>query len=167
LVAALVMLAVVATGVGLLLPEPPPARARQDGKFRPETDSLPSVAPTTTKSPPTFRVPTTPPILVAPSPDGLAAVDNWGKQWVNHPPGTNAQQWLDRLRPYTTEEFLTVMGSVDPANVPSTAVTGPPSALKSTATSMQVRLPTNAGDVETLVIRTPAGWRVAQYNKVS
>lgn len=167
LVVALVVLAVAATGVGVLLPNPPPARARVDGKFRPETDSVPSVATSTQKSPPTFKVPQGPPAATAPNPEGLAVVDRWGRQWVNHPSGTNAQQWLDGLRPHTTDEFLTVMASVDPANVPSTVVTGPPSAVESTATSMQVRLPTNAGDVEVLVIRTPKGWRVAQYNKVS
>jgi hypothetical protein len=160
---AVALLAVAATAVGLLLPNPSPA-ARVSNGMPTDDQNAPSVSPqTTTASPPSFSVPQAPPAPTPPSPQGLAAVDAWSRQWVNHPPGTTRQQWLDRLRFYTSDEFFARMASVDPANVPS-VITGPLTPLQSTATSMQVRLPTNQGDIQVVVINTPQGWRVSQYN---
>lgn len=167
LVATLVVLAAVGTVVGLLLPEPPVTRTHSqyeptssnDANYYPE--SQPS------KSPPTFQVPQAAPAPASPSPDGLAVVESWGKAWANHPPGTDQQQWLTRLRPFTSDEFITVMASVDPANIASTAVTGAPKPVESTSSSMEVRLPTNAGELQVLVVRTAEGWKVAGYDKVS
>ncbi len=169
LVLAVVVVGVVVTAVGFLFPKPPPTRP-QSADDRPASvgePEVPTSSSTSTKSPPTFSVPQGPPPPAAPNPEGLGVVTNWGKAWVNHPPGTNSQQWVEGLRPYTTEEYITVMASIDPANVPGTAVAGPPTPLSSRASSMDVRLPTNAGDIEVLVVRTPQGWRVAEYNKVA
>ncbi|QUH01160.1 hypothetical protein HUO13_10365 [Saccharopolyspora erythraea] len=165
LVTALVVLGVLVVLIGFLLPEPPPNRYQ--GADRPIAQSERPLPPSTRRpAPPTFSVPQAAPPPTAPDPAGLAVVDAWGRAWVNHPPGTSKQQWLDGLRQYTTDEFLPVMESVEPANVPSTAVTGPPVAVESRRTSMDVRLPTNAGDLNVTVIKTPAGWRVSQYSKV-
>lgn len=49
----------------------------------------------------------------------------WASAWVNHPDGMTSQQWVAGLRPYTTDEFLGVLASVDPSNVPASRVTGP------------------------------------------
>jgi hypothetical protein len=166
LVFAVVLFAVAATVIGLLLPEPPPTPRAEADRYT-EQPPPPSASPQTSHaSPPSFLVPMGAPPAAAPNPDGLAAAEAWGKQWVNHPPGTNKQQWMERLRLYTSDEFITVMDSIDPANVPATAVTGPPRAVESTASSMEVRLPTNAGDVQVRVSSTPHGWRVAGYDKV-
>ena len=170
LITALLVLGVLVITIGFLLPEPPPGRYRnQYGQAgQPSAEQPVSAPPTTRKpAPPTFSVPPNPPPRTAADPAGLAVVEAWGRAWVNHPPGTDRQRWLDGLRPYTTEEFLPEMASVDPANVPSTAVTGPPTALESTATAMDVRLPTDAGEVQVQAIKTPAGWRVAAYGEVN
>ncbi|GAB3297588.1 hypothetical protein [Parasphingorhabdus pacifica] len=169
LVGALVVVAGLATAVGFVLPEPPPARVYRDNPSGTEHASVPDPGSTPDQmgadaAPPTFSVPTTPPASAPASPEGLITAEKWGKKWVHHPPGTSQQQWLDELRPHTTEEFLPVMESVDPANVPATEVTGQASALESTANSIDVRLPTNSGDLEILVISTPQGWRVAGYD---
>lgn len=171
LIAGLVVLGIVATTIGFLLPEPPPARVYRDNTSAAAAEGRTSGAgdtpsPSRKPAPPTFSVPQGPPPPAPPNPAGLSEAQVWAQQWVNHPPGTPKQQWMDRLRPHTTEEFLPVMDSVDPANVPATAVTGPPSAMESTATSMDVRLPTNSGDLKIQVISTPQGWRVAGYDWV-
>lgn len=172
LIGALLVVAAVATAIGFMLPEAPPARvyrdnataAEQENARRESEDS--SATSAEEAAPPTFSVPQTPPAAAPPNPEGLAVAEKWAKEWANHPPGTPREQWLGRLKPHTTEEFLPVMESVDPANVPATALTGPPAPLESTATSMDVRLPTNAGDLTILVISTPQGWRVAGYDWV-
>lgn len=169
LAVAVVGFAVIATVVGLALPSAPASRTRTEIHNGSSQRSYPERPPqqvVTDSSPPTFSVPQTPPPPAPPNPAGLAAVEAWGRQWVNHPPGITGQQWLAGLRPYTTDEYLTVMSSIDPANVPATAITARATATASTASSMQVRLPTNAGDIQVLVVSTPQGWRVAGYNKV-
>lgn len=170
LLAAVVLFGGLATGIGLLLPEPqlnsPQQRGSEQATTEVPNDDAIAAERRAAKAPPTISVPQAGPAPAAPSPEGLAAAEAWGRAWVDHPPGTDSQQWLQRLRPYTTDEFITVMSSVDPANVPSTEVSGPAAPLESTSGSMDVRLPTNAGDLEILVIRTGQGWKVADYTKV-
>jgi hypothetical protein len=163
LVVAVVALAAVATVIGFLLPEPPPS----SNVAAPRTTAAEHsavVPPTRTKSPPTISVPQAAPTPVAPDPAGLAVVEQWGKAWVDHPVGADRQQWLNKLRPYTTDEFITEMASVDPSNA-GNVITGAATAVNSTAGSMVVRLPTDIGPLSVTVNKTPAGWRVAQYDK--
>lgn len=167
LVGALIVLAALATTIGVLLPEPPPRHRYPAEEPTYQQRPAPPAPETANAAPPTFSVPNTPAPPAPPSPQGLAAAEAWGKQWVNHPPGTAAPQWVQRLAPYTTDEFITEMATVDPANVPATAVTGPPAPLRSTANTMDVRLPTDGGDIEVEVVKTPQGWRVSGYDKVS
>ncbi|RCW40692.1 hypothetical protein DFQ14_11016 [Halopolyspora algeriensis] len=169
LIAAVIGLAVVVGSVGLLLPEPSPSRAhgQQHHAQEPFATSEFGASADTSGSPPTISVPRASPSSVPPDPAGLAVVDAWGRQWVKHPPGTDSGEWLDRLRPYTTAEFITVMASIDPANVAATEVTGSPEATTSTATAMKVRLPTDAGAIRVRVTATPDGWRVAGYEKAA
>ncbi|MFR9729523.1 hypothetical protein ACL03H_09865 [Saccharopolyspora sp. MS10] len=167
LVSALVVLAAAATAISFALPDPPPSPSRQD---RPAQVGQPQAAPapqTPTAAPPRISVPNTPVAPAPPDPAGVRVVEAWGQKWATHPPGTAAPEWVEGLRPYTTDEFITVMASVDPANVPSTRITGPATPVRSTATSMGVRLPTDAGEIEVDVMKTPQGWRVSGYNKVS
>lgn len=163
LVLAVVLFGAAATAIGLLLPNTPsPARITPGAVSSVRAPATPSPAPATTASPPTISVPLGTPPPTKPDPQGLAVVSDWGMQWVNHPPGTSQQEWLDRLRPLTTDEWIASMQSIDPATVPTT-VTGPPQPVSSTASSMQVRLPTNQGDVQVSLVNTPQGWRVANY----
>jgi hypothetical protein len=84
---------------------------------------------------------------------------------VDHPPGTTSEQWIDRLRPFTTDEYLGVLGGVDPANVPASRVTGEPQAVRVAARSVQVQVPTNSITLVVLVVATEDGWRVAGYDR--
>lgn len=100
----------------------------------------------------------------AASPRALHVARQWAEAWVHHPRGISNARWLAGLRPYTTAEFLPVMKSVDPANIPATKVTGSAKPLHSYTSSVEVRLPTNGGALDITVISTPAGWRVARYS---
>jgi hypothetical protein len=167
LLGALVVVAGAATVVGLLLPEPPPAQNVADGGTQTSVTLPPqrSAVIEDPPSPPTISVPNTPPEQVAPDPAGLRIAEKWGDAWVNHPPGTDKQQWLAGLKPYTTAEFFTVMSTVDPANA-GNAITGVAMVSgPATKGAMQVKLPTDIGTLLVTLNRTEDGWRVAEYGK--
>ena len=172
LVGAVVLAAVVLTGIGFALPNPPPperstsSSSQRAAEAERQAHPRPVAAPPTAAAPPSVSVPNTPPPQVPPDPAGVALVEQWGHLWADHPPGTDRQRWAARLQPFTSEEFQPLMGSVDPANVPASQVTGPATPVRSTPGSMDVRLPTNAGDITVRLIKEPAGWRVAGYDEV-
>ncbi|MEV6609242.1 hypothetical protein [Kutzneria sp. NPDC051319] len=132
------------------------------------TGSSSGQSPTTTTT--TAQTRLTSPLLnptpAPPSPQALDVALKWVKAWVNHPAGITAQQWLDQLKPYTTDEFLPQMGSVDPANVPATKVTGAAVSVDSTTSSVVADVSTDGGTIQVTVITTPSqGWRVSKYDK--
>lgn len=116
---------------------------------------LPPVAPLT---------PSSLPLSAAPDP-ALSVAARWAAAWVDHPQGVSAQQWVDGLRPFTTDEYLGVLVGVDPTNIPANRVTGEPRATKVAARSVQVEVPTNALTLDVLVVLTEEGWRVAGYDR--
>lgn len=125
-----------------------------------------TAAPTTSLPNRLTSLPQTP----TPAPPAQKALDIatlWAKAWVTHPQGTTTEQWLNGLRPYTTEEQIAVMSSVDPANIAATEVTGPPTAKNSYTTSVDATLPTNGGTLWITVIATPEGWKVARYEQAA
>ncbi|HEY0450235.1 hypothetical protein [Actinophytocola sp.] len=119
----------------------------------------------TTNLPTRIASPPQRPTSAAPADEALKVARSWGEAWVHHPDGVTTQKWLDGLRPFTTEEYLVEMATVDPANIPATKVTGRPKATESFTSSVTVKLPTDGGDLAITVIDTPQGWRVAYYEK--
>jgi hypothetical protein len=113
------------------------------------------------------RLTTQPPSTTsAPAPqEALDVANKWGQAWVNHPQGITNEQWLAGLRPYTTEERIAVMSTVDPANVPDSKLTGPPVTKANYVSSVTVTLPTDHGKLDLSIILTPQGWRVAEYDE--
>jgi hypothetical protein len=129
----------------------------------PPTD--PSTAPTTS-TPMQTRLPAPPsPSSAAPDPAALDVAVRWTSAWANHPSGVSTYQWLQGMRPYTTEEYMTIMESIDPANVPASKVTGPATAISSVAGSIDVRVPTDSGPLAVTLIKTTEGWRVTHYDQ--
>lgn len=122
-------------------------------------------APTQTALPPVPELtPTTLPVSRAPA----AAMDvarRWSAAWLRPRPGVSTQQWLDGLRPYTSEEYLGVLAAVDPANIPATRLTGAPRPVRVSPRSLQVEVPTDAVTLLVLVVDTEQGWRVAGYER--
>jgi hypothetical protein len=126
---------------------------------RPAAPATPSVLP-----PVAPLTPSNLPLSAVPDP-ALSVAARWAAAWVDHPPGVSAQQWVDGLRPFTTDEYLGVLVGVDPANIPASRVTGEPRATKVAARSVQVEVPTNALTLDVLVVLTDDGWRVAGYDR--
>lgn len=109
--------------------------------------------------------PTTLPLSRAPA-AALSVAARWSAAWVRPPAGTTTQAWLDGLRPTTTDEYLGVLSSVDPGNIPATRVTGEPRAVRVAPSSVQVQVPTDAFTLVVLVVDTDTeGWRVAGYDR--
>jgi hypothetical protein len=108
--------------------------------------------------------PSTLPLSLAPE-AALEVAARWSAGWLRPPEGTSARQWLEGLRPTTTDEYLGVLSGVDPANIPATRVTGEPRPVRVAARSVQVEVPTDALTLVVLVVDTEAGWRVAGYDR--
>ena len=107
-----------------------------------------------------------PPSSAPPAPAALDVATRWAQAWVNHPAGITNQQWLDQLKPYTTDEYLPRMSTVDPSNIPATKVTGPPTVINSTVSSVVVNMPTDKGTLQITVVQTDhQGWRVSSYTQ--
>lgn len=116
-------------------------------------------------APPPELTPTTLPVSAAPQ-AALGVAQRWAAAWADHPAGTTAAQWSDRLRPYTTDEYLPTLAEVDPANVPGTRVTGPPRAVEVRPDAVRVEVPTDAVTLQLLLVQTgPGDWRVAGYDR--
>jgi hypothetical protein len=133
----------------------------------PGTTNPPQVTGSTSQLPTRITSPTEVPTSAPPAPAALDVAESWGRAWVNHPDGVTNEQWLADLRPFTTEECLTEMATVAPANIKATKVTGAPAAAESFTSSVKVTLPTDGGDLLLTVIDTPDGWRVAFYEQVT
>jgi hypothetical protein len=108
--------------------------------------------------------PQTLPVVDAP-PAALTVATRWTQAWATHPPGTTTQSWVDGLRPYTTNEYLGVLSTVDPANVPASRVTGSARAVLVSPDSVRVDVPTDAVELQVLVVNTGQDWKVAGYDR--
>jgi hypothetical protein len=104
------------------------------------------------------------PLAAAPS-EALVAVERWSRAWVRPPAGISDRQWLDNLRPLTTDQYLGVLSAVDPQNIPATEVTGRATAVRVADRSVQAEVPTDALTLRVLVVETEQGWRVAGYDR--
>lgn len=147
------------------------------GSAQPAGDTTADTASSTSSSgAPTSGTTTTPqtrltspllsPTPAPPAPQALAVAVNWVRAWATHPVGITNQQWLAQLKPYTTDEFLPQMTTVDPTNVPATKVTGSAVSVDSTTSSVIADVPTDGGTIQVTVITTPSeGWRVSKFDK--
>ncbi|UOZ10120.1 hypothetical protein [Amycolatopsis sp. WQ 127309] len=175
LIGTLVFLAILVTVLGIVVPK---VMGKQPAKASPlapgtTTTSVTATQPGVAASVPTSNLPTrlsqplVTPTTAAPNGDAVRVAKEWAAAWVNHPAGITSAQWLEQLKPFTTEEYLPVMSSVDPANVPATKVTGEPTVGTSYTSSVQLTIPTDGPKLSITVVSTNAGWRVADYDQAS
>jgi hypothetical protein len=158
-------LVAMAVGLGLALPESGagPVRAAPSSSPRvnpidpPSRLALPGAAPV---GPPSARPTGTPAPAAA-----LSVANSWVRAFLTAPKGISPAQWVEQLRPYTTDELLPELRSVDPANVPASQITGEPRMVSSGASTAEVDVPTTAVVVRLLLVSTPVGWRVAGYQR--
>jgi hypothetical protein len=168
LAVAVVTFAVLATVVGILIPEnPDPVSARTAASRGTTSSTAQPSRPSSTASSGTQRpaVTTTPPAPAPPAPEALAVASAWANAWVNHPAGITNEQWTAQLAPLTTDEFIPQLRTIDPSNIPSTRVTGPPTPTKSTAKAVELDIVTDGAVLHLTVIATPVGWRVSAYDR--
>lgn len=110
------------------------------------------------------------PVALPPSqapPAALTAATKWTQAWAKHPEGTTTETWVKGLRPWTTDEYLSVLSTVDPANVPATKVTGSARAVAVSPKSVRAEVPTDALTLLVLVTETGGEWRVAGYDRAA
>jgi hypothetical protein len=172
------VVAVLVLAAGILIPQltgsndrTPGAAAETTGSTTPAPTTsgsgVPNTTGVTTSSLPTrITTLTETPKSAPPAPAALTVAESWGRAWVNHPAGVTNEAWLDGLRPFTTEEQLTEMATVEPANIAATKLVGEPTSVESFTSSVKVKLSTDSGDLLITVIETPDGWRVAYYEQV-
>jgi hypothetical protein len=174
------VVAVLVIALGILVPQltggdkpgGPAAAASNNGTTTtapstPGTTNTPGVTGSASDLPTRITSVPSAPTSAPPDPAALDVADSWGRAWVNHPDGISNEDWLADLRPFTTEEQLTEMATVEPGNIGATKVTGEPKAVESFSSSVKVELPTDDGNLLITVIDTPDGWRVAFYEQVS
>ena len=173
LMGTLVFLAILVTALGIVLPKvvgKPQAKASPStGTTTSATATPPGVAaPVPTSNLPTrLSTPLATPTSAAPNSDAIRVAKEWAAAWVNHPAGITSEQWLAKLKPFTTEEYLPQMATVDPSNIPATKVTGEPVVGTSYPSSVQLTIPTDGPKLAITVVSTNAGWRVADYDQAS
>ncbi|GAA0604210.1 hypothetical protein GCM10010174_20870 [Kutzneria viridogrisea] len=174
----LIAFAIVLIAVGVLVATLIPVIAQSTGNAQPGATSSSEQQPTqggssgATTTPTTTETRLTAPLSTAtsapPAPQALTTATNFAKAWANHPNGISKQQWLAGLKPYTTDEYLPQLESIDLANIPANKVTGQPVAKESTTSSVIAEVPTDGGTLRISVISTPSqGWRVSHYDKAS
>lgn len=132
----------------------------------PSMSSAPSATPNPTVLPPVpVLAPTTLPLSAAPA-AALQVAGRWAAAWVRPPAGTTQQQWLQGLSATTTAEYLGVLYTVDPANIPATRVTGAPTATRVAPRSVQAEVPTDTVKLLVTVVISDAGdWRVSDSDR--
>lgn len=145
--------------------EVPSSATRTTAPARPGAATTPRTPAPTALPPVSDLSPTTLPPSSA-DPAALDVAARWTRAWVRPAEGTTAAQWLAGLRPLTTEEYLGLLATVDPGNIPATTVTGPPRAVRAAASSVRAEVPTDAVTLVVLVVRTELGeWRVSGYDE--
>lgn len=101
----------------------------------------------------------------AAAPEALTVAKQWAAAWVNHPEGMTNQQWLEGLRPYTTEEYLPELSTVELPNIPASAVTGEATAGRSYTSSVEALVPTDGPKLVITVVHANSGWRVTKHER--
>ncbi|RZQ62580.1 hypothetical protein [Amycolatopsis suaedae] len=173
LVVAIVVFVGLVVATGILVPklagDKPPATPSVAGQQSTTSSSRPDgkgpgapASPLPTRLSEPLRTPTTAP----PAPEALALIKQWATTWTNHPDGMTPQQWLDNLRPLTTEEYLPTLATVDLANIPASKVTGEPATTESFTTSVEAEIATDGPKLKITAVKTNVGWRVSAYDRV-
>ncbi|MEU3645317.1 hypothetical protein AB0E59_18185 [Lentzea sp. NPDC034063] len=174
LAASIIIFVVLVVGLGVVIPrvldrkaaDPSAAGQTSTSSSGTQVGQLPgsSGASLPTKQPP----PTNAASAAPPAADAQLIAELWAENWIKPPPDNDVTKWLAQLRPYTTEEFLAQMATIDPKNVPD-KITQKVAAKRSTVSSADFEVGTDTGKVViTLIKLSPSNeWRVNGYTKAS
>ena len=84
----------------------------------------------------------------------------FAKAWSSS--GRSQQEWTRGIQPFVTPALAAGLARTDPARVPATKVTGEAVLLTASATSAQVRVPTDGGSIVVTLKRAGSGpWQVS------
>ena len=157
---------VVAVGVGVVLPTKHPDSSTRTGSLDSPRAITSAPAPASALTGAGSLQATRAPTPTAPAPAAaLTVARSWVQAFLTVRKGTTSAQWVEQLRPFTTDDLLPELRSIDPANVPAAQIIDPPRTVSVSAGSAEVDVPTTAVVVRLLVVSTPAGWRVASYER--
>ncbi|MEV6243044.1 hypothetical protein [Lentzea sp. NPDC051838] len=169
LAASIIIFVVVVVALGVIIPKvldrkpsAPNTAAGQSSSQGTQVGQLPtSGASLPTKVPP----PSNSASAAPPAADAQLIAELWAENWIKPPPDNDVNKWLAQLRPYTTEEFLAQMATIDPKNVPD-KITQKVTPKKSYVSSADFEIGTDIGKVVITLVKTPANeWRVNSYTK--
>ena len=156
---------VVAIGIGLVVPGKHPDRATRAEPSNSPRAITSARAPASGLAGGSLRA-TRAPAPTTPAPAAaLTVARSWVQAFLTVGKGTTSAQWVEQLRPFTTDDLFPELRSIDPANVPAAQIIDVPRTVSVSAGSAEVDVPTTAVVVRLLVVSTPAGWRVASYER--
>jgi len=117
--------------------------------------SASSPAPVPSTTPATSAVP------VAPTNESVTRLATaFAQAWSSS--GRSQQEWTGGIRPFVTPALAAGLAQTDPARVPATKVTGEAVLLTGSATSAQVKVPTDGGSIVVTLRRGSSGpWLVS------
>ncbi len=173
LIVTVMILVAIVTGIGFVVPKILPGADQGSisaAANRATQTNTQDAVPTTEPTELTETRLTEPPMTRTSAPADPAAVevaDKWARAWVTHPDGISTKEWLRGLAPLTTAEYLPVMETVEPDNIPATKVTGKPKVVESYTASVVAEVPTDGPTLRITVVNTGAGWRVSNYGKAA
>jgi len=157
---------VIAVGVGVVLPAKHPDGTTRAGSLDSSRAITSAPAPASALTGAGSLRATRAPTPSAPAPAAaLTVARSWVQAFLTVRKGTTSAQWVEQLRPFTTDDLFPELRSIDPANVPAAQITDAPRTVSVSAGSAEVDVPTTAVVVRLLVVSTPAGWRVASYER--
>jgi hypothetical protein len=158
----LLVAVVIAVGIGTALPDRQPVGTTRTAPSQNSRVTAYAPAPALVGG---HRAPRGPaPSAPAPA-AALTVARSWVQAFLTVRKGTTSAQWVEQLRPFTTDDLFPELRSIDPANVPVAQVIDAPRTVSAGAGSAEVDVPTTAMVVRLLVVSTPAGWRVASYEQ--
>jgi hypothetical protein len=162
LTATVLAVVAIAIGAGLALPDNHRGTTRTTPSSRPHVGTSAGPGSALAGSARTAG----PPVPSAPAPAAaLIVAHSWVQAFLTVPKGITAQRWVEQLRPFTTDDLFPELSSIDPANVPAAQITEMPRTVSVSAGSAEVDVPTTAMVLRLLLVSTPAGWRVAGYER--
>lgn len=130
---------------------------------RPWSVGIESSTPAVTTSPSAA-----PGTTVADHDEPLMAAIGFITAWLRPGPGTTADQWMQRVRPFVMPETVSALTTVAPENIPATRVTADPVVTATSPSVIEVNVGTDAGLVHVVVVRQPTGrWLVRTWNLAS
>ena len=117
--------------------------------------SSPVPAPVASVTSPTSAVP------VAPASTSVTRMATaFAQAWSSS--GRSQQEWARGIQPFVTPALAAGLAQTDPARVPATKITGEAVLLTASATSAQVKVPTDGGSIVVTLRRAFSGpWQVS------